>query len=385
MNHPATSDVDLGHRGAVSLFSTIGCECLPAALGGRVIKAPSSSPPDKSSAARGALLSLFSGAGGLDLGFHRAGFRTELAIDGMCAAVDTFNANLGPEVAVVGDIAELGTKGVRKLLTKSRVSPVGILGGPPCQGFSRGNVGLDDSEDPRNRLPILYAEIIAELARVHPVQFFVFENVPGLLRARHAHRLAAMREILLPSFVIHELQVDAAHFQVPQHRPRLLWLGLRRETYGTVPWTGPIETLRAPTVRETISGLPEPTFWSRNAAPDPHHANHWTMLPKSARFTTKQFNKWRSFRKLEWDRPSPTVAYGNREIHVHPEGNRRLSIFEAMLLQSFPRNFEIHGNLSEQVTQVSNAVPPKLAEAFALKLARIQDIWEEHGNERIVA
>ena len=73
----------------------------------------------------------------------------------------------------------------------------------------------------------------------------------------------------------------------------------------------------------------------------------------------------RSFRRLEWDKPSPTVAYGHREIHVHPDGRRRLSIFEAMRLQGFPTDFVLEGTFSSQVEQVSNAVPPPLAEALA--------------------
>jgi DNA (cytosine-5)-methyltransferase 1 len=90
------------------------------------------------------------------------------------------------------------------------------------------------------------------------------------------------------------------------------------------------------------------------------------MQPRSHRFKTGEFGDGRSFRKLNWNEPSPTVAYGHREIHVHPDGKRRLSIYEAMLLQGFPeKKFELAGTLSEQVTQVSNAVPPPVAGAIA--------------------
>ena len=99
----------------------------------------------------------------------------------------------------------------------------------------------------------------------------------------------------------------------------------------------------------------------------PHHENHWTMRPLSKRFSRPggADRAGRSFRRLEWDKPSPTVAYGHREIHVHPDGCRRLSIFEAMLLQGFPEDFVLEGTLSSQVEQVSNAVPPPLARALA--------------------
>lgn len=95
----------------------------------------------------------------------------------------------------------------------------------------------------------------------------------------------------------------------------------------------------------------------------------------------------RSFRRLEWDKPSPTVAYGHREIHVHPEGRRRLSIYEAMLLQGFPEEFVLEGTLSSQVEQVSNAVPPPLAQslATAIKSAMRQADHKSSADEALSA
>ena len=122
-------------------------------------------------------------------------------------------------------------------------------------------------------------------------------------------------------------------------------------------------------MRSVIGDLPEPAFCARDLEKSaiPHHENHWTMRPVSKRFSAPggAQRAGRSFRRLEWDKPSPTVAYGHREIHVHPDGRRRLSIFEAMRLQGFPTDFVLEGTLSSQVEQVSNAVPPPLAEALA--------------------
>src|SRR5262249_46639336 len=78
----------------------------------------------------------------------------------------------------------------------------------------------------------------------------------------------------------------------------------------------------------------------------------------------------RSFRMLEWDKPSPTIAYGHREVHVHPNGRRRLSVYEALLLQGFPSEYELVGSLSAQISQVSEAVPPPLARAIAGSIQR---------------
>jgi DNA (cytosine-5)-methyltransferase 1 len=68
---------------------------------------------------------------------------------------------------------------------------------------------------------------------------------------------------------------------------------------------------------------------------------------------------------LSWDKPSWTVAYGNREIHIHPSGTRRLSVYEAMLLQGLPKSYVLKGNLSEQVRQVSDTIPCQVGEALA--------------------
>ncbi len=99
------------------------------------------------------------------------------------------------------------------------------------------------------------------------------------------------------------------------------------------------------------------------------------MQPRSPRFDNPESEngEGRSFRRLTWDTESPTIAFGHREIHIHPSGRRRLSIFEAMLLQGFPEKFVLEGNLTEQVQQISNAVPPPLARSVASAVTRALD------------
>lgn len=314
------------------------------------------------------VLSLFCGGGGLDLGFRTAGFETVLAIDSSSASVNTMNRNFGAETAIKADIRDIVPHVIEQELgSRGRAIPVGVIGGPPCQGFSNGNVTTHVG-DVRNRLPIIYAHLVAALHDWSPLDFFVFENVTGLLRRRHANRYAGMLAVFRDAgFALLEREMDAADFGVPQVRKRIFVIGFRDAAAAArFVWPQAIVGKRV-TVRETISDLPAATLFRRGmmASDVGFHENHWTMMPKSKRFADGQFNRWRSFRKLEWDTPSPTVAYGNREIHVHPDGQRRLSVYEAMLLQSFPRDYALCGNLSEQVTQVSNAVPPLLAGAIA--------------------
>jgi DNA (cytosine-5)-methyltransferase 1 len=96
------------------------------------------------------------------------------------------------------------------------------------------------------------------------------------------------------------------------------------------------------------------------------------MRPVANRFKDSSFDftsgRGRSFRALSWNKPSFTVAYGNREVHVHPKMHRRLSVFEAMLLQGFPRKYVFEGTLSDQIRLVSEAVAPPVAKAIGIAL-----------------
>jgi DNA (cytosine-5)-methyltransferase 1 len=98
------------------------------------------------------------------------------------------------------------------------------------------------------------------------------------------------------------------------------------------------------------------------------------MAPKSPKFHqeggVKPGVKGRSFKMLNWDEPSIAVAYGHREVNIHPSGRRRLSVYEALLLQGFPRDYVLAGTLSSQIDQVSEAVPPPLAMALARTISK---------------
>ena len=110
------------------------------------------------------VVSLFSGAGGLDLGYKRAGFPLVLAVDNSPAAIRTHQRNFSRTTSITADLVELRPEGVLTHLA-SLVRPgdsIGVIGGPPCQGFSRANTG-SAANDPRNKLPLLYlAPIIQE-------------------------------------------------------------------------------------------------------------------------------------------------------------------------------------------------------------------------------
>jgi DNA (cytosine-5)-methyltransferase 1 len=220
-------------------------------------------------------------------------------------------------------------------------------------------------------LPHRNADLLAALNEKYRLKFFVFENVMGLLNPRHLGKFHSIRRAFESAgFNVFHSELDARDFGVPQLRRRLFMVGLHSKQFPDISFEFPVGTAKKTTVRDAIKCLPKPAFFRRGLTPKDidYHPNHWTMMPKSSKLASGTSTDGRSFRRLEWDDVSPTVAYGNREIHVHPEGGRRLSVHEAMLLQRFPAQYRLLGNFSEQISQVSNAVPPPVARALARRI-----------------
>jgi len=206
--------------------------------------------------------------------------------------------------------------------------------------------------------------------------------VAGL--AHHSHEPSLelfISEFKKAGFSIKQFFLDAVRFGVPQHRVRMFIVGFNSNRYRIGEFAPPIGDSTVWTVRQTIDKLVEPLFFTRTSNPAELglHPNHWCMNPRSKKFWNGALKPkempGRSFRVLLWDEPSWTVAYGHREVHVHPNGKRRLSVYEAMLLQGFPRKYELLGTLSDQIRQVSDAVAPPVAKALA---TTIRDFMAQH-------
>ena len=312
------------------------------------------------------ILSLFCGPGGLDQGFREAGFQPRLAFDIDRECVGTFAANHPGAQAFVRDIRKLRLDELDSL-HGGAFAPVGVIGGPPCQSFSVSNVHQRE-DDPRHGLAEAYADLLTKLNQRSPVSFFLFENVPGLLGKKHRHRYERFKSLFeAAGFTVCEQILDAKYFGVPQERERIFIVGINTSLHPGKTWTPPSPQREVRTVRDAIGGLPEPVHNRRGLDPEsiPVHPNHWCLVPRSRKFKNANLKQGqaigRSFRTLSWNRPSWTVAYGHREVHVHPEGHRRLSIYEAMLLQTFPSSYRLTGNMTAQIRLVSEAVPVRLA------------------------
>jgi DNA (cytosine-5)-methyltransferase 1 len=323
---------------------------------------------------------LYSGAGGLDLGFIAAGFEILWANDVDRFAVETYRTNIGPH-AVCADVATIDLPPVR---------PDVVIGGPPCQGFSV--IGRMDPDDPRSQHVFRF---LAAVEQLRP-RAFVLENVKALGAnprwepLRSALRARA-REL---GFQTRLSVVNAAHYGVPQARERMFLIGARDSEPPEAP---PPTTAHTPTtVREALSVLPRfgtpgnDTICRARVVPsrDP-------VMRPTAHAGSLLFNG--SGRPLHLDRPAKTLPasmggnatpiidqdeleHGARpwvvEYHRHllrggtpatsaPARMRRLTVEEAAALQTFPPGFAFAGARVAQYRQVGNAVPPRLAEHIA--------------------
>src|SRR5436305_420445 len=175
------------------------------------------------------IVSLFSGAGGLDRGFKDAGFQVAVAFDASKAAIRTHRRNFPKTESTVVDLVAVKPSGVAALVAE-KIPPgerIGVIGGPPCQGFSRANTTARPG-DPRNKLPHIYLKIIAELQRTYTVEFFVFENVLGIGDKKHTPVYQALVAGLSAlGFATKEMELCALDFGVPQNRRRIVLAGMR--------------------------------------------------------------------------------------------------------------------------------------------------------------
>lgn len=344
------------------------------------------------------VVDLFSGCGGLSLGFESAGFKIVASYDSWKPAIETYGKNFHhtAHLSELNDNSELP-------------NATAIVGGPPCQGFS--SAGRRQSEDDRNTLVRVFARLIAR----HKPLAFVFENVEGFLTQAHGRFVFDLLEPLIDAgYRIHLRKVNAAHYGIPQHRKRVLAIG----GLGWDP-TFPEHTHSAlgapgaklanghhlpftPTLGEALEGLPPPKI-GRNGEQDPfdHIYSQFNEADRQRAHLLKPGQRMRDLpeelwhesyrkrayrrvmdgtpterrggapaglRRLSVDEPSKAITGGALRDFVHPTEDRPLTIRECARLQTFPDDFLFVGTQSEKIQMIGNAVPIRLAQRIALTL-----------------
>lgn len=353
------------------------------------------------------VVSLFSGGGGLDLGFKAAGYNIIWAIDNDQNAVDTYRANIGNHI-ICEDINKVDIKKIPHADI--------VIGGPPCQSFSL--AGNRNVEDDRGRLIWKYISIIEELKP----KAFLFENVTGLLSAKNADGEKII-ELLKDAFrkidyTIVTQTVNAADYGIPQRRKRVIIVGIRDGIeFVFPPATHNEEGIglkKYVSVEDALDDLP-PAICDENGSTDyssepkteyqknmrsgervtEHFMPHMSELDKyivshvkpggnymdippevnSSRIKRLQRDGGHTtcYGRLKPDAPSYTInTYFNRPnvgCNIHYKENRLITVREALRLQSFPDSYIVVSSSKQgRNLIVGNAVPPMLAEVMANEL-----------------
>jgi DNA (cytosine-5)-methyltransferase 1 len=396
--------------------------------------------------------SLFSGCGGLDLGFIQAGFEVIWANDFFKEAVETYRHNIGDHI-VYGDITKIPSDSIPDNFDV-------LLGGFPCQGFSVANIKRSMADE-RN---FLYKELLRLIDDKRP-KFFVGENVKGLLSMQKGKVI----EMILNDFKSLGYNVDykllkASDYGVPQNRERVVIIGNRLGIENLFPEKTHGETIdlfnnnlkQYVTVKEACGHLEKvrtrdksfslngqtihnhvartnvaDTFWGRKHKVDQHEicdylkywrnksgwstkkvdehfgyahtAGHWFRKDNNSGSIPNPSDWWelkkilgfddkfdkavtelelkpisfeQSLRINNWDRPSDTITATGPEIH--PNKERRMSVRECAIIQTFPNDFIFKGSLGNMYKQIGNAVPVLLGK----KIAEI--IYEQLEYDRIL-
>lgn len=305
------------------------------------------------------IISLFCGAGGLDLGLIQAGNNVVWANDIDGDAIATYSHNIGGEV-VCADIRDVDMHHLP--------DADAVVGGFPCQGFSMANLRRN-GDDARNQLYRFFCDAV----RIKRPKFFIAENVKGILSLDGG---SAIKKIVGDfsdaGYEVSVNLVNMADYGVPQIRQRVIILGQRTDMGSTQLLKLPQKTNskdgnglpKWKTMREAIGHFPEPD--SPNDV-----KNH---VGSSYRVNARNFT---GHRPTDPDKPSPTIlARGNGGGGVvaipHYNGTRRLTIRESAAIQTFPDDFEFVGKNGSCYRQIGNAVPVRFGRLLGEQLMNIE-------------
>lgn len=363
------------------------------------------------------ILDLFAGGGGVTLGAVRAGFEVAGSVDIDSDLLSAHAENFPGIPRLVGDLRELEPSELLRRLSLGADGISGITGGPPCQGFS--HIGARDPEDPRNGLVDRYFKCVAEICP----DFFLFENVPGILTESARPILdAAIAQITDLYDLAGPSLLNAKDFGAPTQRVRVVVLGIRKGLGGPL-MIHCSPRARAVTVRDAIADLPSPIKEGAPTAGD----RHWAAYPggdgrlsdyakrmrrrpprglgsqtartglrsglvsgcQATRHSTTVRRRFASvlpgeretvsrFPRLEWERPAPTLRAGTGSDRgsfqaarpIHPEEPRVITVREAARIQGFPDWFAFHPTKWHSFRMIGNSVSPILAEALLRRVRK---------------
>ena len=319
------------------------------------------------------IVSLFSGAGGLDKGFEKAGFDIVWANEYDSTIWETFEHNFPNTV--------LDRRSIRNVPSEDIPDCIGIIGGPPCQSWSEAGAlrGINDSRGQ------LFYEFIRILRDKKPL-FFLAENVEGMLAQRHSEALSNIKKLFKESgYNLSFRLINANNYNVPQDRKRVIFVGYRSDL--NITFEFPEMQEYKPVLKDAIWDLKE----SALPAKEKNYTNGSKCIVPNHEYMIGGFSTifMSRNRVRAWDEPSFTIQAGGRHAPIHPQAPkmtfieqnkrefvkgqehlyRRLSLRECARIQTFPDDFEFkYSNLINGYKMVGNAVPINMAYALANKI-----------------
>lgn len=338
------------------------------------------------------IIDLFCGCGGLSLGFEKAGFEVAYAIDSWEKAIETYNYNRKCAIAECKDIHELTNEKLIELNQNNKI--VGVIGGPPCQGFSK--VGTRDVNDPRNHLYIEYCRVVEQVSP----DFFVLENVEGLLNlCKGLFKNDIINRFGRLGYNVQFQKVCAADYGVPQNRYRVFFVGLKNGKFTFPPKFDSVVTSKDAISDLAPLNLEDGLLELHSYASEPLNdyqrkmrgtvkevQNHQItvhtqqtidiikMVPDGGTIYDLPDEYWnvrkyrKGFERMPSFKPCHTVDTGHRN-YFHYKENRIPTARENARLQSFPDEYVFLGTKTDQYKEIGNAVPPLLAYSIAKAIA----------------
>jgi DNA (cytosine-5)-methyltransferase 1 len=367
----------------------------------------------KSKSSKLNVIDLFSGAGGISIGFMNAGYNIILDADFDDAVAKTHKHNFPQIPFIHGDLSDPKIETEVLKTVGDNVVDI-IVGGPPCQGFSMfgkrrfvKTKDYDPHTDPRNKLVFTYLKYVKHFKP----KWFMMENVPGLPTLDEGWFLKELvKEIEKLGYKNHDWKIiNTADYGVTQKRKRFILLANR--VGQVIPWPKP-KYFEKPndwqkpyrTIWEVINDLANQKATAKFFNHEPMNHSEKVMerfsyikegrkldpkdLPEHLKHS--QFGKEiqsfsKVFYRMDRNQPSPTIVPGHSAFPIHPSLNRQLTVREAARIQSFPDEVEFLGSHGQQCKQVGNAFPPIAAEVFANMIAKaISNDWRKENLSGLV-
>ena len=319
------------------------------------------------------IISLFSGAGGLDLGFEKAGFNTIWANEYDKDIWETYEKNF-PHT-------KLDRRSITKIPSNEIPESLGIIGGPPCQSWSEAG-SLKGIDDHRGQL---FFDFIRLLKDKKPL-FFLAENVSGMLASRHSTALENIKTLFKEAgYKLSFKMLNAHDFKVPQDRKRIFFIGYRDDLNIEFEFPTGFDNKRY--LKDVIWDIKDTAL----AAKEKNYTNGDSCVLANHEYAIGTFSSMFMSRNRvrAWDEPSFTIQAGGRHAPIHPQAPkmefveqnkrifatgkehlyRRLSVRECARIQTFPDSHKFYyKNVMAGYKMVGNAVPSYLGYYLAKKI-----------------